>query len=134
MQKQLMNLKVFLPFQILFEKNNISRIVVETSAGSCGILPHRLDCVGAIVPGILIFQPDDGNEVYVAVNEGVLIKIGLDVMVSVREAVVGTDLAKLHKLVEKEYLIMNEQEKNVKSVITKMESSFIHRLMEVHNE
>lgn len=36
-----------------------------------GLLPHRPDCVAALVPGILIYESDAEGEVYVAVDEGV---------------------------------------------------------------
>ena len=47
-----MNLKVLLPFQVFAEKTGVLRIVAETREGSFGLLPHRLDCVAALAPGI----------------------------------------------------------------------------------
>jgi F-type H+-transporting ATPase subunit epsilon len=134
MQPMLMHLKVLLPFQIFAEKTGVSRIVAETREGSFGLLPHRLDCVAALAPGILIFENEAEGEVYVAVDEGVLIKTGMDVIVSVRNAIAGTDLGQLREAVDKEFLDLNEREQNVRSVMTKMESSFIHRLAEFHHE
>jgi F-type H+-transporting ATPase subunit epsilon len=134
MQPTLMHLKVLLPFQIFAEKTGVSRIVAETREGSFGLLPHRLDCVAAIVPGILIYEIEAEGEVYVAVDEGVLIKTGLDVLVSVRNAIAGTDLGQLRETVDKEFLDLNEREQNVRSVMTKMESGFIRRLAEFHHE
>ncbi len=133
-QEIFMTLKILLPFQIFTKKTDVLRIVAETRDGSFGLLPHRLDCVAAIAPGILIYETKEAGEVYLAVDEGVLIKIGLDVSVSVRSAILGTELAKLRKAVEQEFLNLNEQEQIVSTVMSKMESSFIHRLKEVHNE
>ena len=134
MQQTLMHLKVLLPFQIFAEKTDVSRIVAETREGSFGLLPHRLDCVAALAPGILIYENEVEGEVYVAVDEGVLIKTGLDVLVSVRNAIAGTDLGQLREAVDKEFLDLNEREQNVRSVMTKMESGFIRRLAEFHHE
>ena len=134
MQPTLMHLKVLLPFQIFAEKTDVSRIVAETREGSFGLLPHRLDCVAALAPGILIYENKLEGEVYVAVDEGVLIKTGLDVLVSVRNAIAGTDLGQLREAVDKEFLDLNEREQNVRSVMTKMESGFIRRLAEFHHE
>ena len=134
MQPTLMHLKVLLPFQIFAEKTDVSRIVAETREGSFGLLPHRLDCVAALAPGILIYENEVEGEVYVAVDEGVLIKSGLDVFVSVRNAIAGTDLGQLREAVDKEFLDLNEREQNVRSVMTKMESDFIRRLAEFHHE
>jgi F-type H+-transporting ATPase subunit epsilon len=134
MQPTLMHLKVLLPFQIFAERTDVSRIVAETREGSFGLLPHRLDCVAALAPGILIYENEAEGEVYVAVDEGVLIKTGLDVLISVRNAIAGTDLGQLREAVDKEFLDLNEREQNVRSVMTKMESGFIRRLAEFHHE
>ena len=124
MPPTLMNLKVLLPFQIFAEKTGVSRIVAETREGSFGLLPHRLDCVAALAPGILIYETEAEGEVYVAVDEGVLVKTGPDVLVSVRNAIGGTDLGQLHEAVEREFLTLDEQEQSVRSVMAKMESGF----------
>jgi F-type H+-transporting ATPase subunit epsilon len=129
-----MNLKVLLPFRIFAEKAGVSRIVAETREGSFGLLPHRLDCVAALAPGILIYEQEAGGEVYVAVDEGVLVKTGFDVVVSVRNAIAGTDLGQLREAVEQDFLTLNEQEQSVRSVIARMESGFITRLAKFHNE
>ena len=63
-----------------------------------------------------------------AVDEGVLVKTGLDVLVSVRNAIGGTDLGQLREAVEREFLTLNEQEQSVRSVMAKMESGFIRRV------
>jgi len=129
-----MNLKVLLPFGIFAEKTGVSRIVAETREGAFGLLPHRLDCVAALAPGILIYENEAEGEVYVAVDEGVLIKTGPDVLVSVRNAIAGTDLRQLREAVEREFLILDEREQRVRSVLAKMESGFIGRLAEFHHE
>jgi F-type H+-transporting ATPase subunit epsilon len=128
MPATLMNLKVLLPFQIFAEKTGVSRIVAETPDGSFGLLPHRLDCVAALSPGILIFETEAEGEIYVAVDEGVLVKTGPDVLVSVRRAMSGTDLGQLRNLVEQEFLILNEQEQNVRLATAKLETGFLRRL------
>ena len=130
----LINLKILLPFQIFAEKTGVSRIIAETNEGSFGLLPHRLDCVAAIAPGILTYQEGTEGEVYVAVDEGVLVKTGLNVVVSVRNAIGGTDLGKLHEAVEREFLNLDEREKSVRSVMATMESDFIRRLAEFHHD
>jgi F-type H+-transporting ATPase subunit epsilon len=129
-----MNLKVLLPYKVFTEKPGVSRIVARTSEGSFGLLPHRLDCVAALVPGILVFETEAEGEVYMAVDEGVLVKSGQDVLVSVRNAIGGTDLSKLHAAVGQEFLNLNDQEKKVRSVLAKLETGFIRRFAEFHHE
>jgi F-type H+-transporting ATPase subunit epsilon len=134
MSLTLMNLKVLLPFRIFAEKTGVSRIVAETREGSFGLLPRRLDCVAALAPGILIYENEPEGEVYVAVDEGVLIKTGPEVLVSVRNAISGTDLRQLREAVERVFLNLDEREERVRSVLAKMESGFIRRLAEFHHE
>ena len=133
-QPTLMHLKVLLPFQVFADNNGVSRIVAETREGSFGLLPHRLDCVAALVPGILIYEDEAENEVYVAVDEGVLVKAGLKVLVSVRKAIGGTDLGQLREAVDREFLNLNQREQTVRSVMAKLESGFIRRLAEFHHD
>ena len=129
-----MNLKVLLPFQVFAEKADVARIVAETREGSFGLLPHRLDCVAALVPGILIYQTESGGEVLVAVDEGVMVKTGMDVLVSVRRAISGTDLGQLHAAVEKEFLTLDEKEQSVRSAVVKLETGFLRRFATLQHE
>jgi F-type H+-transporting ATPase subunit epsilon len=133
MPATLMNLKVLLPFQIFAEKTGVSRIVAETHEGSFGLLLHRLDCVAALAAGILIYETKAEGEAYVAVDEGVLVKTGSDVLVSVRNAIAGTDLGQLREAVQREFLHLDEREKNVRSVLAKMEGDLMRRMATFHN-
>jgi F-type H+-transporting ATPase subunit epsilon len=111
----------------------VKRIVAQTAQGSFGLWPHRLDCTAALAPGILTFEADEG-EVYLAIDQGVLVKTGMEVLVSVRNAIAGTDLDKLHEAVKREFLNLDKQEKNVRSVLARMESGLIRRMMELQHE
>lgn len=134
MPPTLMKLRVLLPFRIFAEPTGVSRIVAETREGSFGLLPHRLDCVAALTPGILIYENEAEGEAYIAVDEGVLIKTGPDVLVSVRNAIAGMDLRQLLEAVETEFLALDEHEQSVRSVIARMESGFIRRMARFHND
>jgi len=129
-----MNLKVLLPFQIFVEKTGVSRIVAETREGAFGLLPRRLDCVAALTPGILVYETDAAGEVFIAVDEGVLVKAGADVLVSVRRAIAGTNLGQLRDAVEQEFLTLNEQEQSVRSVVAKLEAGFLRRFATFKHE
>ncbi|GMU33256.1 MAG: F0F1 ATP synthase subunit epsilon [Planctomycetia bacterium] len=134
MPSTLMKLNVLLPFRIFTETTGVSRIVAETREGSFGLLPNRLDCAAALTPGILIYENEAEGEAYIAVDEGVLIKTGPDVLVSVRNAIAGMDLRKLREAVEKEFLALDEHEQSVRSVIARMESGLIRRMARFHSE
>lgn len=129
-----MNLKILLPYKVFTEQENIVRIVAVTPQGSFGILPHRLDCVASLTAGLLVYQCEGADEVYVAIDEGVLVKTGFDVLISVRNAIGDLGLSELHQAVEREFLHLDEQEQKLRSVLIKMESDFIHRLTDIHHE
>ena len=129
-----MNLKVLLPFRVFAETSGVSRIVAETREGAFGLLPRRLDCVAALVPGILIYETESEGEVFVAVDAGVLVKSGPDVLVSVRRALGGADLGQLRDAVTQEFLALNQHEQNVRSVMAKLESGFMRRFEAFRHE
>jgi len=128
------NLKILLPFQIFADISGASRIVAETHDGSFGILPNRLDCVAALAPGILTYQTEANGERFVAVDEGVLVKTGADVVVSVRRAIGGKDLDHLREAVDQEFLAMDENEQSVRSVMAKLETGFLRRFATFQHE
>ena len=69
-----------------------------------------------------------------AVEEGVLVKAGPDVRVSVRNAFSGADLGHLHAAVEREFLHLYERARSVRSVLARMESDLIRRLASLHHD
>ncbi len=129
-----MQLKILLPFKVFAEKNDVLRIVAESTYGSFGLLPHRLDCAAMLVPGILVYETREDGEVCVAVDQGVLVKTGSAVLVSVRNAIGGTDLEQLRTAVEQEFLTLDEQETNTRSVLAKLEGGFVRRFAALQND
>ena len=129
-----MTLKILLPFRVFAEKTGVSSIVAETRDGAFGLLPQRLDCVAALAPGILIYEADAEGEVFVAVDEGVLVKTGPEVLVSVRRAIGGTDLGRLRESVEREFLALDEHERRVRTALANMESGFLRRMADFHDD
>jgi F-type H+-transporting ATPase subunit epsilon len=129
-----MNLRILLPFKIFDRLENVSRILAETLEGSFGLLPHRLDCVAALVPGILSYSSAAGGTTYLAVDRGLLVKQGDEVSVSVRRAIRSADLSELHQAVLRDYLTLDVQEREVRSAVAKMDSGLIGRIAELHHE
>ena len=129
-----MHLKLLLPFEIFAEKTDVLRVVAETREGSVGILPHRLDCVAALAPGILTYETQADGVVDVAVDEGVLVKVGMDVTVSVRRAVRGIDLSKLHDAVKQEFLKLDKSDRTLRDTLEKMEGGLVGRFAEFQRD
>lgn len=129
-----MHLKILLPFGIFADQPGVSRIVAETRDGSFGLLPRRRDCVAALEAGILMYETKAGGEVFVAIDEGILVKAGRDVLVSVRQALGGTDLGQLRETVERDYLSVDEDAQSVRSAMARLESGFLRRFATFQHE
>lgn len=129
-----MQLKILLPSGIFIEKRGISRIVAETVEGSFGLLPNRLDCVSGLVPGIFTYETSEEGERHVAIDRGILVKAGDTVLVSVRHAIGGKELGQLHEAVEQDFLQLDQQEKEVRSVMVKLETGFIRQFQELQRD
>jgi F-type H+-transporting ATPase subunit epsilon len=121
----LMNLQVLLPFKVFARYESVQSIVLETPQGAFGLLPHRQDCVAALEPGILTYTINGQASHYLAIDEGVMVKNGQQVSVSVRNAHSGTDLAALRQSVQTEFLSLTEQELEVRAVLARLESGFM---------
>lgn len=134
MDTQSMHLKILLPFKVFADINNVSNIVIETSKGSYGLLPQRLDCVAALVPGIFMYETKNDGTKYLAVDAGVMVKAGTEVLVSVRNAIGGVDLGKLSVLVKNEFNKQEEAESSMRAVTLKLESGFIYSFDKFRNE
>lgn len=120
-----MRLKILLPYGIFADIKNVKKVIAETTAGSYGILPKRLDCTAALVTGILVYETQGDEEKYIAVNEGILIKTGLLVTVSVRNAIGNAPLGELKAMVQREMVELDELEVNARSVMAKLETGFL---------
>ncbi len=125
-----MTLEILLPFQVFARRDDVVRVVAETRQGSYGLLPRRLDCVAALEPGILTFETAAGEVVELAVDEGVLIKTGRDVVVAVRHAIGGADLDGLHAAVRREFVDVDDRERTVRATLARLESGLLRRFLE----
>jgi F-type H+-transporting ATPase subunit epsilon len=128
-----LQLEILLPFTVFLASETVSRVVVVTPSGSFGLLPHRLDCVTAVSPGILSYSTPVGGEINVAVDRGMLVKTGAQVRVCVRRAMSGAGLGDLQRAVDQEFLQLDASEQAMRSALAAMESGFIRRLAEVQH-
>jgi F-type H+-transporting ATPase subunit epsilon len=129
-----MRLKILLPFQIFADAEHVLRLVVQTPEGAMGILPNRRDCVTALRPGVLLYETDALGEIYIAVDEGVLVKSGPEVLVSVARAIAGNDLSQLRGAVEREFQTEDEDERGARAIMAKLEAGFVNRLARLQRD
>ena len=125
-----MKLKVLLPAEILIDEEAIS-ILAEAQNGYFCLLPRHIDFVAALVPGLLSFKNGEGSEVFLAVDEGVLVKCGQEVLVSTKNAVQGPNLGKLKQTVEEQFKVLDEREKIARTAMARIEAGFVRRFLEI---
>ena len=129
-----MQLRILLPYGIFASIEDVTRVVVMTPAGSFGLLPHRLDCATILSPGLLSYSTAASGETHLAVDAGVLVKTGADVLVCVRHAIAGADLGGLRQAVEQEFLNLSDREKSTRTTLAQMESGLIRAFLELRRD
>lgn len=125
-----MKLKVLLPNEVLIDEE-VTKVVAEAENGSFCLLPRHVDFLAALVPGLFSFVTPQGVEQFLAVDEGILIKCGPEVLVSARNAVRGPDLGKLEQTVAKSFRHLDDHERMARSAFAKLEANFIRRFMDL---
>lgn len=124
-----MRLKVLLPHEVLVDEE-ARKIIAEAENGSFCLKPRHVDFVSALVPGLLSFVDATGSEVFLAVDEGILVKCGDEVLVSCRNAVRGEDLGQLQKIVDERFTELDEQERMARSAVARLEAGVVRRFIE----
>jgi len=125
-----MNLKILIPSQKIVD-TTVAKVIAEAENGYFCLLPKHIDFAAALVPGLLSFEDADGIETFVAVDEGILVKCGSEVLVSTRRAVPGADLGELAQTVRKQFQSLDEMEKKSRSALARIEANFARHFLEL---
>ena len=125
-----MRLKVLLPTEILIDAE-VTKVVAEAENGSFCLLPRHIDFVAVLVPGILSFMTSEGKEEFAAVDEGILVKAGQEVLVSTGRGARSSELGKLKQTVAEEFQVRSEREKKALSAGARLEADIVRRFMEL---
>ena len=128
-----MNLKVLLPTEIFLEKE-VTKVTAEARNGSFCLLPRHIDFVAALVPGLLSYETGTGEEEFLAIDAGILVKCGSEVLVSTGNAVMGPDLGTLKEMVAERFRVLDEQEKELQSALARLEANFARQFLELEKK
>lgn len=124
-----MRLRILIPTQVLVDEE-VRQVTMEAEDGSFSLLPAHIDYVAALVPGLLMYRTDEGDETMVAIDEGVVVKQGQRVFVSCRHAVKGHGLEELARTVEEQFQTQDDQEKKAQTALAKIEADFVRTLLQ----
>ena len=125
-----MSLKILLPNAVLLHQA-VAKVTAEAENGSFCLLPRHVDFLAALVPGLLSFVDQENQEQFVAVDAGILIKQGSEVLVSTRQAVQGDNIESLRATVRHTFQTIDERERTARSALARMESDLIRRFLEL---
>lgn len=125
-----MQLKVLLPQEILLEQP-VCKVMAEAENGAFCLLPRHIDFVAALIPGLLAFETPAGDEEFLALDRGILVKKGPEVSVSTTDAALGPDLAQLRQTIANRFHNLDERERNARSALAKLEAEFMRRFIEL---
>ena len=126
-------MKLLLPSRMLIDEP-VRKIIAQGRNGSFCLEPKHIDFVSALMPGILQFVDADGVEVFVAVDEGILVKCADEVLVSVYQAVRGGDLETLKDTVAQRFKQLDESERSARSALARLEAGVVRRFTEMQGE
>lgn len=124
-----MRLRIMCPTSVIFD-GEVNQVNAEDAEGHFTLKERHIDLATLLLPGLLRFIDSQGGEQFVAVDEGVLIKEGRNVLVSTRHAAVGAPLGELRELVEKQQRALVEQERNARVERSVLEVGFIKRFID----
>lgn len=125
-----MNLQVVTPTRTIIDEP-VQRITVQGADGSRTFLPRHIDFVTALVPSVMSWHAPEGEEKFAAIDGGIVVKTGDDVMVSTSYAIHGPELGRLRQMVDDEFEERSEHEKVTRSALARLEAGIVRRFMEL---
>lgn len=125
-----MNCKILLPSEVFLNKE-VVKVVAEADNGRFCLLPQHIDFVASLVPGVLIIVGTEGQEEFYAIDQGVLTKMGANVMVSTRNVLRIPGLGQLKGIVEERFKTLDDKEKAARTAAARLEADLVRRFMEL---
>ena len=125
-----MNLTILLPEKTYWQ-GRVKKVVGEAKNGSFCLLPAHIDFVTVMATGIFYTITEEGQEVYLAINEGVLLKTGKDVTLATRNAIQCENLGSLKRQVEEDFNRIDQQDRKARQALQKLEADFVRRFLDL---
>ena len=123
-----MRLKVLAPAKIIVD-SEADKIVAKGLDGYFCLLPHHVDFVSELAPGILSLEKTGGGEESLAIDEGILVKCGDEVLVATRNAFMEAAPEKLKPADAVSQMAPDEEEARCRRIIADLEREFTDRFL-----
>ena len=125
-----MNLKVVTPTRVIVD-TRVRQVTAQGRDGSRTYLPRHIDFVTTVAPSVMSWLPAEGEEQFAAVDEGILVKVGEELLLSTTYAMQGSELGQLRRTVNEHFAERGEREKSARTALAKLEASIVRRFMEL---
>jgi len=124
----MIDLTILLP-EKTFLKKEVKKITAEAENGWFCLKPKHVDFTTSLIAGILIITTAGGRDDYLAVDEGILVKHGKEVVISTRNTIEGNNLGELKVRVEEMFVRTSEKEKDAMVALSKLEADFVRSFL-----
>lgn len=125
-----MNLKIVTPTRVVVDAR-VRQVTAQGRDGSRTYLPRHVDFVTVVVPSVMSWIPAEDVEQFAAIDEGILVKVGDELLVSTTYAMHGPELGSLRQTVQEQFVDRSEREKSARTALAKLEASIVRRFMEL---
>lgn len=125
-----MQLKVLLPSEVLVDIA-VTKVIAEAENGWFCLEPRHVDFVSALVPGLLRYVTREGIEMFLGIDEGILVKCGPQVRVSTRDAVIGGDPEVLKSAMQARGSAHDEHDRCARSILARLEAGVAKRFLDL---
>lgn len=125
-----MRLLLSVPTEIVLDEE-AAKVIAESPDGHFCLLPQHVDLATVLVPGLLTWWRDDGSEVVVAVDHGVLVKVGDAVRVACERALPTADAASAERAVLERFAVQSDRERRARATLARLEGDVVRRLGEL---
>jgi len=121
-----MTLDILIPNRQL-KSTKADRIALTTHMGSFVLHPRHIDCVMIVRPGVLTLE-EKGEEQYLGIDDGILLKKGSHVHIACKNAIEGDSLENLKEVVQEHFIALDDRKKHFKTTLARLELEFTRKL------
>ncbi|MDR8393257.1 F0F1 ATP synthase subunit epsilon [Aliifodinibius sp. S!AR15-10] len=132
MSLQKISLRIWTPDRMILHAG-VDKVMAEAPNGFFCLLPRHVDYLAGLVPGILSYTEAE-EEHFIAVDRGILVKCGFEVMVSVRNAIPGDNLDELEQEVQEKFQRIDQKEAEISMAMNQLEADFIRRFAKMNEQ
>lgn len=118
------------PSGVVLEED-ASKIRAESIVGHFTLLERHVDTVAALRAGIVEVVNRQGDENFLAVNGGILLKVGDQVLISTPQAIRSESLPDLRRSVDEVFHKNDEREKKTRTAMARIEAGMVRKFLEL---